>query len=107
MLQKTVIPVPKLFEYGNHPNGRQYLATEFIPGVLVSEFQQRACSMVPAQKLTDSTPCKMCLNQGYSNALQFIENVVFPELAKLTSQERGIDGFVIPSSWLSPDLDPL
>lgn len=30
----------------------------------------------------------------------------FPQLSNLTSQQRGIDGFVMPPSWLSPDIQP-
>jgi len=40
------------------------------------------------------------------NALKFIEATVLPQLANLTSQTRGIDGFVMPPSWLSPDIQP-
>lgn len=104
--QQTMIPVPKLLEYGEHADGRRYLVTEFIPGILLREFQHRGCSIAIGEKHTDNTPCETCLNQAYSNALQFIKNTVFPELAKLTSHQRGIDGFAMPPSWLSPDIGP-
>jgi hypothetical protein len=46
------------------------------------------------------------LKESFRNALQFIELVVLPQLAKLKSRERGIDGFVMPPSWMSPDMEP-
>ncbi|KAK8002241.1 hypothetical protein PG989_001960 [Apiospora arundinis] len=104
--QKTTIPVPKLLEHGIHPDGRHYLVTELIDGVPLSRFRDRSCSMPEAQRHTDSTSCKTCLDQAYSNALNFIQNTVLPQLAELKSKERGILGFVMPPSWLSPDVDP-
>ncbi|CAG8976840.1 hypothetical protein HYALB_00009105 [Hymenoscyphus albidus] len=106
LVSQTKIPVPKLLDYGEYSDGRRYLVTEFISGVRLKEFLHRGCSMATGQKHTDSTPCETCLNQAYLNALQFIEKTVFPELAKLTSQERGIDGFVMHPQWLSPDTEP-
>lgn len=35
-----------------------------------------------------------------------INGVVLPQLSQLRSKERGISGFVMPPSWLSPDLEP-
>jgi len=98
--------VPKLLEHGQHSDGQRYLVTEFIPGVGLKEFLHRGCSMATGKQHTDSIPCETCSNLAYSNALQFIENILFPELAKLTSYQRGIDGFVMPPSWISPDVQP-
>ncbi|KAH6653147.1 hypothetical protein BKA67DRAFT_536841 [Truncatella angustata] len=36
----------------------------------------------------------------------FIQGTVLPQLEKLTSRNRGIHGFVMPPSWLSPDIQP-
>ena len=98
--------MPKLLDYGEHPDGRRYLITELIAGVPLNEFQRRGCLIATGQKHTEDIPCETCSNQAYSNALQFIENTVFPQLKNLTSQKRGIDGFVMPPSWLSPDTEP-
>ncbi|KAF1951659.1 hypothetical protein CC80DRAFT_424144 [Byssothecium circinans] len=104
--QKTTIPVPQLLNHGTYPDGRRYLVTKFIEGVLLSEFPDRGCSRPEAQEHTDGTPCKTCLNQTYSNALDFIQGTVLQQLANLKSQNRGISGFVMPPSWLSPDIQP-
>jgi serine/threonine protein kinase len=106
VLQKTNIPVPRLLDHGSHPDGRRYLVTEFIEGLTLNEFPNRSCSKPKGQKHTNDTPCKCCSDQAYSNALEFISGTVLPQLATLRSQSRGIDGFVMPPSWLSPDLQP-
>lgn len=51
-------------------------------------------------------PCGVCLETANANAVEFLESVVFPQLARLTSTTRGIDGFVMPPQWLSPDVQP-
>lgn len=62
--------------------------------------------MPEGRKHSDGAPCKTCLDQAYSNALEFINHTVLPQLSRLKSHERGIGGFVMPPSWLSPDVDP-
>ncbi|KAI9048943.1 hypothetical protein LZ554_006793 [Drepanopeziza brunnea f. sp. 'monogermtubi'] len=104
--QQTSIPVPKLLDYGEHPDGRRYLVTELVPGVTLNSIKKRGCSMAIGKEHTEDTPCGTCWKQASMNALQFIENTVLPQLAKMTSHQRGIDGFVMPPSWLSPDMSP-
>lgn len=103
----TTIPVPRLLGHGIRPDGRRYLITEFVEGVTLDEFPSRSCSKPERQKHTNDTACKDCSDQAYSNALEFINGTVLPQLATLQSHSRGIDGFVMPPSWLSPDVQPL
>ncbi|KAI0868243.1 kinase-like domain-containing protein [Hypoxylon argillaceum] len=102
--QNTTIPVPRLLGHGIHSDGRRYLVTEFIEGVPLDDFLGRDCSRPEGQKHLEGTPCKTCSDQAYSNALQFIHDSVLPQLEKLKSKQRGILGFVMPPSWLSPDV---
>lgn len=104
--EKTTIPVPRLLGHGRHPDGRRFLVTEIVEGVTLSSMESLRCSRTDGQKHTAETPCKACLDQANSNALDFIQNIVLRQLATLTSRERGIDGFVMPPSWLSPDMEP-
>lgn len=104
--RKTTIPVPQLLDYATHPDGRRYLVTEFIKGVCLSQFPRHGCLRPEGQKHTERAPCKTCSDQAYSNALDFIQGTVLPQLAKLKCQTRGISGFVMPPSWLSPDVQP-
>ena len=89
VLKDTTIPVPKLIDYGAYSDGRRYLVTERIDGVTLNR-------LLGTRHESDA----------YKNALCFINNTVLTQLEKLKSKERGIDGFVMPPSWLSPDLQP-
>jgi hypothetical protein len=104
--EKTNIPVPRLLGYGSLLDGRQYLITEYIDGVLLSTLARRGCSLPGEEMHTKSTPCPTCSDTAYSNATDFISRTVLPQLANLTSCLRGIDGFVMPPRWLSPNLQP-
>lgn len=97
--------MPKLLDHGKYPDGRRYLVTEFIHGLTLKEIGKRGCSRSQGEKHTGDTPCIACSDQAYSNALGFITDIVLPQLARLKSQERGIDGFVMPPSWLTPDAE--
>lgn len=44
------------------------------------------------------------MDTAYSNALKFLDTVVFSQLERLKSKERGLDGFVMPPHWLSLDV---
>ncbi|KAF1846293.1 uncharacterized protein K460DRAFT_367097 [Cucurbitaria berberidis CBS 394.84] len=106
VLKETKIPVPRLLAHGSHPDGRRFLITEFIEGPRLDTFPGRSCSKPEGQEHTNGTSCKDCSDQAYANALDFISGTVMPQLATMKSQSRGIDGFVMPPSWLSPDIQP-
>lgn len=107
--RNTTIPVPKLLDHGVLPDGRQYLITEYIHGILLSQLSSQGCLSPEGSnhtESTDSTPCGICRTQAYRNALKLINGVVLPQLAELKSNERGIEGFVMPPSWLSLGQPP-
>jgi hypothetical protein len=102
--ESTRIPVPKLISHGKLPDGRRYLETEFVEGVTLNQFP-RNCSKPSHEKHVSDGPCEACSEQAYLNASNFIQNTVLPQLANLKSRERGINGFVMPPSWLQPAFD--
>ncbi|KAI0172213.1 kinase-like domain-containing protein [Hypoxylon sp. FL1284] len=104
--QKTTIPVPRLIDHGTHPDGRRYLITERINGFPLNDLLGMGCQMPEGQEHADEKPCTTCVHQSYSNALEFIQDTVLPQLASLKSQERGILGFVMPPSWLTDSHPP-
>jgi hypothetical protein len=81
------------------------LITELIEGPGLNTFP-RHCSKPEGQKHTNDALCETCSSQAYSNALEFITGTVLPQFAIMKSHRRGIDGFVTPPSWLSPDVQP-
>lgn len=98
--------MPKLLGHGVHPDGRQYLVTEFIEGITLNQLSQLQCSFLGEQHYGSSSPCKTCLEQASSNALDFIQEIVLPQLAQLKSRQRGLEGFVMPPQWLAADIRP-
>ncbi|KAI0388516.1 kinase-like domain-containing protein [Xylariaceae sp. FL0594] len=104
--KETTIPVPRLLDYGELPDGRRYLVTELIDGLTLKEMHSQSCLKPAGQKHMENIPCKTCLDKANSNALDFIMTTVLPQLGKLKSRQRGIDGFVMPPSWLAPDAQP-
>ncbi|KAI0096581.1 kinase-like domain-containing protein [Nemania sp. FL0031] len=104
--QQTTIPVPRIIDHGTNPDGTQYLITELISGIPLDQLLDMGCSLPEGKKHTPDKPCESCVDEGYSNALEFIEGSVLPQLTKLKSRERGILGFVMPPHWLPIDVDP-
>ncbi|PSR77355.1 kinase-like domain-containing protein [Coniella lustricola] len=102
----TTIPVPKLLGHGVHPDGRQYLTTEFIEGITLNQLSERPCSFLGEQHYDSSSRCKTCQEKASSNALEFIQEIVLPQLAQLKSRQRGLGGFVMPPQWLAADIRP-
>ena len=98
--------MPKLKRSGRYPDGRQFLVTELVEGVRLDLVGENGCLRPNGRKHTDNIPCETCSKEARSNALRFITEVVQPQLACLTSRERGINGFVMPPSWLNPVQPP-
>lgn len=73
---------------------------------MLDQFHSLPCARLAGQKHTDAVPCPTCRDQAYANALEFVESTVLPQLSALTSKTRGIEGFVMPPSWITPDLEP-
>ncbi|KAM0312957.1 hypothetical protein ACHAO8_005849 [Botrytis cinerea] len=105
--QKTTIPVPKLLNYGVNPDGTRYLVTELINGVNLNKLTTLGCRVMTGEKHTEEASCDTCVQKAYSNAINFVENTVFPQLSTMKSQTRGIDGFVMPPAWVSIDTQEL
>ncbi|KAJ6786215.1 hypothetical protein PWT90_10158 [Aphanocladium album] len=102
--RETTIPVPRLIEHGIHPDGRRYLVTELVDGVVLDRVGKAGCLRPQGRQHKEAKPCTTCCEEAYSKAVAFVENVVLPQLSSLNSKERGIDGFVMPPNWLSPDM---
>ncbi|KAJ8129993.1 hypothetical protein O1611_g3640 [Lasiodiplodia mahajangana] len=104
--ERTTIPVPRIIDQGKNPDGTQYLVTQRINGIPLHQLLDTGCPLPEGKKHTAVKLCKTCVDEAYSNALEFIEGSVLPQLTKLKSQERGILGFVMPPRWLCIDVDP-
>ncbi|GAP93482.2 putative protein kinase-like domain protein [Rosellinia necatrix] len=104
--QQTAVPVPRLIDRGNNSDRTQYLITERASGIRLDQMLDIGCPLPEGEGHAAEKPCKTCVDEAYSNALKFIEDTVLPQLTGMTSQERGILGFVMPPCWLSIDVDP-
>lgn len=102
----TTIPVPKLLGHGVHIDGRQYLVTELIEGITLNQLSEQECLFLGEQHYASSSPCKTCLEKASANALEFIQDIILPQLAQLKSRQRGLEGFVMPPQWLAADIRP-
>ncbi|TGO42031.1 hypothetical protein BHYA_0013g00340 [Botrytis hyacinthi] len=101
--QKTTIPVPRLLDYGVNPDGTRYLVTELINGANLNNLHALGCLVTVGKKHTEEASCGTCVRKAYSNAINFVENTVLPQLSAMKSHTRGIDGFVMPPAWLPID----
>ncbi|KAJ2896384.1 uncharacterized protein MKZ38_005590 [Zalerion maritima] len=94
--EKTSIPVPKLFEHGYDDQGRYYVTMERIHGLSLSE-AGKECQMVGAGVgHATSGPCNECRQTARHNADTFIREQVLPQLQQLSSNETGLNGFLLP-----------
>ncbi|TGO30228.1 hypothetical protein BPAE_0007g01090 [Botrytis paeoniae] len=101
--QKTTIPVPRLLDHGVNPDGTRYLVTELVSGVNLNKLHALGCRVTADKKHTEEASCDTCGRRAYSNAINFVENTVLPQLSTMKSHTRGIDGFVMPPAWLPID----
>ncbi|CEJ83192.1 hypothetical protein VHEMI03212 [[Torrubiella] hemipterigena] len=104
---QTTIPVPQLLAHGTLSDGCKYLTTARVGGISLSDIMESEGCLKPlGQQHMDTAPCKICSDEAHTNATLFINETVLPQLANLKSRERGIDGFVMPPSWICPDAEP-
>jgi len=106
--QKTEILVPRVIKHGTHPDGTRYLVTELIDGIMLNGVHRESCFLPQGEeKHTTETPCHTCVDRAYSNAVDYIEKIVQPQLENIRYYERGLEGLVMPPQWLAIDVDPL
>lgn len=96
---RTSIPVPRLLDWGQNPDGSMFLQTERVHGIPLSEVGD-PCRMPSHHKPHEGGSCEDCVALATSNAAAFIEGLVLPELRKLRSNTMGLKGIVIPSAYL-------
>ncbi|KAF2241811.1 hypothetical protein BU26DRAFT_524955 [Trematosphaeria pertusa] len=95
----TSIPVPRLLDWGENPDGSIFLQTERVHGIKLSEVGN-TCRMPSGLKHNKGGYCGDCMATAKSNAAAFIQDVVLPELSKLRSNTMGLQGIVIPPAFL-------
>lgn len=96
--EETTIPVPAVIDVGNGPNGF-FVTTEFIDGIPLANIGDK-CQM-PSLSDHQPTNCPACKKIATANAKTFVEEVVLPQLSKLTSNTTGFNGFVNPPPWVT------
>ncbi|KAF2241787.1 hypothetical protein BU26DRAFT_410664, partial [Trematosphaeria pertusa] len=99
LLAKTKIPVPKLIQCGDNDDGTTFLEMSREDGIELSEVG-KACHMPGTVEHSHVGECENCKAIAQASAKDFIRSILLPELANLTSDTTGLDGFVIPPAWM-------
>lgn len=76
-----------------------FLEMSRIDGIDLSEVGKE-CRKPAGVRHNYGGECDKCMNIAKANAEHFIQTVLLPELAKLRSDTRGLDGFVLPPAWM-------
>ncbi|KAF1959229.1 kinase-like protein [Byssothecium circinans] len=96
----TTIPVPKLIGFGRNKNGLAYLETERLHGIELECIKDQ-CRKPEGVPHVSEGKCEECSSIAKENAARFICDEVLPQLAKVPkSSTTGLDGFVLPPSWI-------
>jgi hypothetical protein len=107
--EKTEIPVPRVLERGFNDEFGYYLKLEWVDGVDLGDVVDgtgvgAACLMRPGQNGHASLGrCEQCRALAMANADLFVSEVVYPALEGLQSRQTGLNGNVIPPSFISDD----
>lgn len=95
---KTTIPVPKVLDVGEGPDGF-YITTEFVDGVKLSEIGDQC--YIPSERGHQAKNCTLCRQIAEANATNFIQKMMIPQLSYLISYQTGLNGTVIPPPWVT------
>ncbi|CZT53495.1 uncharacterized protein RSE6_15091 [Rhynchosporium secalis] len=98
----TKIPVPGLRSWGEDSEGLLFLETDLVPGVQLERAGEK-CRMPNLHSLNEEKvgeKCDRCADLAQKNFNRFVEEKLLPELRSLKSSTTGLDGLVIPPTWM-------
>lgn len=96
------IPVPGLRSWGEDSEGLLFLETDLVPGVQLERAGDE-CRMPNLHSLDGEKvgkKCNQCADLAQKNFNQFVEEKLLPELRSLRSSTTGLNGLVIPPTWI-------
>ncbi|KAI1871169.1 uncharacterized protein JN550_004614 [Neoarthrinium moseri] len=96
----TTIPVPKLLSWGRDEKGLLFLETELLQRSVCCDTAGDHCRMPKLHGATTGE-CVDCRRIARDNANRFIYDTVLPQLQILKHNTTGLNGFVIPSRWVT------
>jgi serine/threonine protein kinase len=99
LAKRTRIPIPQFIRYGQNDNESMFLEISRVDGIDLSE-AGKECRKPGGVRHNSGGECNKCMDIAKANAKHFIQTVLLPELAKLRSNETGLDGFVLPPAWM-------
>ncbi|KAH8684209.1 hypothetical protein BGZ60DRAFT_559921 [Tricladium varicosporioides] len=101
------IPVPGLRSWGEDNEGLLFLETHLVPGVQLERAGDE-CRMPNLHSLNGEKigkKCDECADLAQRNFNQFVEEKLLPELRSLKSSTTGLNGLVIPPTWILGSVD--
>jgi len=104
---QTKIPVPSLRSWGVDSEGLLFLETDLVTGVQLERAGDE-CRMPNLHSLNGEKTgrkCDQCAGLAQKNFNQFVEEKLLPELRSLKSSTTGLDGLVIPPTWILGSVD--
>jgi hypothetical protein len=98
--QKTTIPVPPLFGFGENDDGTAWIEMERTHGGIWLPLVIDQCRMSAGKEHVVEGECAECDRITKTNARRFLAGEVLPQLRSLTSDTTGLNGVVIPPLWV-------
>ncbi|KAL8701651.1 MAG: hypothetical protein Q9201_004783 [Fulgogasparrea decipioides] len=99
LAEQTRIPIPRLIQCGQNPDGSMFLEMSREDGIPLSEVDEE-CRKPGGVRHNSGGKCNACMDIAKANAAHFIRTILHPELAKLRSNTTGLNGFVLPPAWI-------
>ncbi|KAF1971062.1 hypothetical protein BU23DRAFT_472247, partial [Bimuria novae-zelandiae CBS 107.79] len=93
--ERTTIPVPTVYSYEPDDQGAMRLVVKRIHGIKAASVGEECRMPVGSRHVTSGT-CSACENIATEKVNIFVEGTVLPQLRRLTSNQTGLDGFVLP-----------
>ncbi|MCJ1233515.1 hypothetical protein MMC14_001473 [Varicellaria rhodocarpa] len=100
--ERISISVPELIGWGRDVNKLLYLETALVPGVRteMAGDKYRMPTLHYAYGSKTNGACDQCKELARQNCDRFVKETLLPQLRSLTTSSTGLEGIVIPPTWI-------